>query len=72
MVVELLDEHININAVNHAGLLDGFAAGSGAAETMHTHFKEVGGRCAVNIKNITDNGIFCNFGHVKIHPFNKV
>ena len=61
MCVELSNERVAIRAVNDASHFDAFAAGSGAAEAVHTDFKEEFCCFAVCVEDIADNGIFCNF-----------
>ena len=61
MSVELCNESVAIRAVNDASHFDAFAAGSGAAEAVHTDLKEEFRGFAVCVEDIADDGIFCNF-----------
>ena len=61
MSVELSNERVAIRAVNDASHFDAFAAGSGAAEAVHTDFKEEFRGLTVCVKNIADDGVFCDF-----------
>lgn len=45
---------VAINAVNSASHFNGFAAGSGATEAVHTDFKEELSGVAVKVENIAD------------------
>lgn len=50
-------------------LLYGLPTGSRTAKTMHPHFQEI--RCGglIHIKDIADDGIFCNNCHNEKRPF---
>ena len=61
MRVELSYESVAVCAVNDASHFDAFAAGCGAAETMHTDFKEELCGFAVCIEDIANDGVLCNF-----------
>ena len=60
-VVQLSQEGLAVDAVNHASFLNGLAAGRGAAQAVHADFEEHGSSGGCDIQNITDNGIFFNF-----------
>lgn len=68
MSVELCNESVAIRAVNDASHFDAFAAGCGAAEAVHTDFKEEFCGFAVCIENIADDGVLCNF-HERYQAF---
>ena len=58
MRVDLFDQLVSVGAVNLAGILDGLAAGSGAAKAMHTDLKEEGSGIGSLIQNVADDRIF--------------
>jgi hypothetical protein len=60
-VVQLSQERVALNAVDHAGFLDSLTAGRGAAQAMHADGEEQGGSLRSNIQNIADDGILFNF-----------
>ena len=66
--VELCNERVCVCTVNEASHFDAFAAGSGAAEAVHTDFKEEFRGFAVCVKNIADDGVLCDF-HFLIPTF---
>ena len=61
--VQMLEEFIHVHAVNHAGFLNGLAAGRGAAQAVHADRKEEGRGLGRDIQNVTDDGVFFNFCH---------
>ena len=54
------DESVGIGSVDCASFLDGFAAGSGASEAVHSDGKEELSGVGVLIKQIADDGVFVN------------
>lgn len=69
MCVELGNERIAVCSVNDASHFDGFAAGSGATEAVHTDFKEKFRSLTVCVKDIADDGVFCDFHFSDTEPF---
>ena len=61
MTVKLFKQSVAVGSVNLARLLNAFAARSGAAEAVHTYFKEIFSRAAVNIKYLAYKHILCDF-----------
>ena len=59
---------IGVDAMHHAGLLNGLASGGRTAQTVHTDGQKDRCGCCINIKNIADNGILCDLCH-NYHPF---
>ena len=59
---------VAINAVNSASHFNGFAAGSGATEAVHTDFKEEGRGFGSDVKDIADDRFSGNF-HDSNQPF---
>ena len=55
-MVQLSQEGLAVDAVNHAGFLNGLAAGRGAAQAVHTDSEEQGSSVGCDIQNITDDG----------------
>ena len=68
--VDLGEKLVAINAVNGTSHFNGFAAGSGAAEAVHTDLKEEGRGFGSDIENITDDRFSGNF-HNSDHTFHK-
>ena len=66
--VDLGEKLVAINAVNSASHFNGFAAGSGAAEAVHTDLKEEGSGFGSDVENITDDRFSGNF-HNSNHTF---
>jgi hypothetical protein len=66
--VDLGHQLVGVGAVDHAGLSDGLAAGSGAAQAVHTDLEEVLGGLDIVIQDITDQSVFGNRSHVYIPP----
>ena len=60
MRVDLFDQLVSVGAVNLAGILDGLAAGSGAAKAMHTDLEEKGSGIGSSVQNVADDGILGN------------
>ena len=54
---------VHIDAVDHAGLLHGLAAGRGAAQAVHPDGQEDGRGLGRNVKNVTNDGVFGNVYH---------
>ena len=63
--VEALDELVGIHAVDLAGLLNSLAAGHGTAHSVHTDGLEHDERLRRLIDDITNNGVFIDFYHLK-------
>jgi len=63
IIVDFRNELIGVNAVNHTGLLNVFAAGGGTAEAVHAHFKEKLCGAFVGIENVAYRCFFCDFSH---------
>jgi hypothetical protein len=59
--VKLFNQLVRIGAVNRASVLNGFAAGVGATEAVHSDLKEELSGLDVGIKDIADDGFFRNF-----------
>ena len=59
-VVELGEERLALNAVDHAGFLYGFAPGRGAAQAMHADGEEQRRTLGRDIQNVSDNGVLFN------------
>ena len=59
-VIQLSQEAIALDAVDHAGFLNGLAPGRGAAQAVHADGKEQGSSLGSNIQNIADDGFFFN------------
>ena len=60
-MVQLSQERLALDAVDHAGLLDGFTPGRGAAQAVHADGEEQGRGLGRDIQHITDNGGLFNF-----------
>ncbi len=58
--IELCEKLIAIYAVNGTSHFHGLAAGSGAAEAVHTDFKEKGCGLGSDVKDIADDGVSCD------------
>ena len=54
-MVQLSQEGLALDAVNGAGLLNGFTPGRGAAEAVHADGKEQGRSLRRDVQNITDD-----------------
>ena len=54
MSSQLLDQLIRADTVNHAGLLKRLTARCGAAEAVHSHFKEIRRGIRIGIENFAD------------------
>lgn len=67
MIVDLLYESVSVSAVNRASVSYGLTSCGGAAETVHTNFKKVLSSGRIEVKNITDNGFFCDL-HLYLPP----
>ncbi len=59
-LVELGNQHIAVNAVNHAGLLEAFRLGSGASEAVHSCLHQHGSDNVTLLKKRTDCHVFGN------------
>lgn len=59
--VDLLEEGVGVNTVDHAGLLNGLTAGRRAAQAVHAdgHEQRSGLRC--DVENVADDGGLFNF-----------
>ena len=68
MSVELCNESVAIRAVNDASLLDGLASRMRAAKAMHSYLKEKFSCFNIVIKNVADEGLFCDY-HFSFLPF---
>ena len=68
MLVYLFDKSVRVCSVNRASVLNGFAAGCGTAQTMHTDCKEKLRGFRLVIENFTNDGLFGN-DHVHVLPF---
>ena len=66
--VDLGEELVAINTVNSASFFNGFAAGSRAAEAVHTDLKEEGSGFGSDIENIADDCLSGDF-HNNNHAF---
>ena len=60
-VVQLGQKTVAVNAMHHAGLLNGFAPGRGAAQAVHPDCKKQGRTLRSNVQNVADDGFFFNF-----------
>ena len=68
IVVDLLDQLVSIGAVNVASVCDGLAAGSGAAQAVHTDLKEEGSGIGSLVQNVADDRIL-GYDHGSQFPF---
>jgi hypothetical protein len=59
-VVQLSQESIAIDAVDHAGFLYGLTPGRGATQAMHADGEEQRSSVGCDVQNITDDGFFFN------------
>ena len=60
-VVQLGQKTVAVNAMHHAGLLNGLTPGRGAAQTVHSDGEEQGSALGRNVQNVADDGFFFNF-----------
>ena len=58
--VQLIDQFIDIRAMNRASFFDGFADGVGAAQTMHAEFHKDTGGSRVSAQHFTQGHGFLN------------
>ena len=65
IVVDFCNQHVGVGSVNRACHFDALSAGGGAAEAVHADFKEEFCGFSVKIKDVADDGVFCNF-HTKL------
>ena len=49
----MLEEFIHVHAVNHAGFLNGLAAGRGAAQAVHADGQENGRGLGSHVQDVT-------------------
>jgi len=61
ILVELFNELVGVNTVNHAGFFDGFHTGYGAVDAVHAGFEENVCGIFVKINDIADDGVKSNF-----------
>jgi hypothetical protein len=59
-VVQLSQEGIAVDAVDHAGLFDGLTPGAGAAQAVHADSKEQGSSVGSDIQHGADDSFFFN------------
>ena len=59
-VVQLCQESIGVDAVDHAGLLHSLTPGRGAAQAVHADGEEQGSGVGCDIQHITNDGLFFN------------
>ena len=59
-VVQLSQEGLAINAMDHTGLFNGFTAGSGSAKAVHADGKEQGSGVGCNFQHVADDGSLFN------------
>ena len=60
-MVQLSQEGLAVNTVNHAGFLHGLTPGRGAAQAVHTDGEEQGSGLRRYVQNVADDGFFFNF-----------
>ena len=60
-VVQLIQESIAVNAVDHASFLNGLTAGRGAAQAVHADSEEQGSSLRSDVQNAADDGFLFNF-----------
>ena len=60
ILIYAVDKLIDVSTVNGACLLDRFASRRRAAETVHSHVKEILCRTFVKLEYISDQRVFCN------------
>ena len=58
-IIQLGQEGITVNAMDHTGLFHGLAAGSRSAKAVHADFHKVFACCWVSVKNCADVCLFC-------------
>ena len=59
-MVQLSEEGIDFNAMDHTGLFNGFTAGSGSAKAVHADSKEQGCSMRSDAQHVTNDGVFFN------------
>ena len=60
VLVEFFDKLFGIYSVNHAGLLNAFAACGRTAEAVHTHLKKIGSAGHIVVEDLADECISSN------------
>ena len=64
-IIQLGQEGIAVNAMDHTGLFHGLAAGSGSAKAVHADGHEQGSGMGGDVQNFTDNGfLFDSSSHL--------
>ncbi len=61
--VELFKQRIHIHTVHRTSLLQGLAASGRTAQAMHSDFQEIRSGGAINIQDITYNGVLGDLCH---------
>jgi len=56
-MVQLGEERLALNAVDHAGFLHGFSPGRGAAQAVHADGEEQRGGLRSHVQDIADDGV---------------
>ena len=59
-IVQLSQEGLAINAMDHTGLFNGFTAGSGSAKAVHADGKEQRSGVRCDFQHVADDGRFLN------------
>lgn len=60
-MVQLGQKTVAVNAMHHAGFLNGLAPGRGAAQAVHSNRKKQGRTLRCNVQNVADDGFLFNF-----------
>ena len=61
--IELSEESICINAMDHTGLIHGLSAGGGSAKAVHADCVKQRLDLRCEVQNVTDDGFFLNGNH---------
>ena len=67
--VDLLDQRVCIGSVNRTSILNGFAAGCGAAQAMHANGKKELRGLGIKIQNVANDGLFGYYHFLHSFPY---
>ena len=60
-MIQLGQKTVAVNAMHHAGFLNSFAPGRGAAQAVHSNRKKQGRALGCDVQNVADDGFLFNF-----------